>query len=157
VDSAARKIQAEALRLGLVVGLYTVEDAIAWADTVITEEPAPHASVIDVALASKRSLSVVISLLAQIPGEPHNVLALRSLLACLLNRLKANSDNAETIARDLYHLARTAPWPEEEFGGEAFWLDHTFELLREGLYRGTYADAVADLTSYLERNSRKTA
>jgi len=48
-----QKEQAEVLRLGLLAGVRTVGDAVAWADSVIAADPSPDIAVIEVASSSR--------------------------------------------------------------------------------------------------------
>ena len=149
-----QKAEAEGLRIALMAGLVRPAEVVEWADRIIEREDNPDAAVIEVALAAHRSINEIAGLLEEIPGEADRTMALRTLLRGLLIALEGNPLSAEPIAQKLYRLARTGEWPEEEFGSEAFWLDDTFELIREGTYRGSFEDAVKDLRDYLRRNSQ---
>jgi hypothetical protein len=47
-----QKTTAESLRLGLAAGYRSVRDAVAWADHILAEDPAPDVEIMDVAIES---------------------------------------------------------------------------------------------------------
>lgn len=149
-----RKAEAEALRVGLLAGINAIDDAIRWADSVIESEMKPHPTIIEVALAGSQPINRVLYLLEQVPGEADRSDALKVQMRMMLSRLEGDPTSAEAVAQHLYRLAATGDWPSASFGDEAYWLDDTFDLVRQGIYRGTYADAVNELRGYLRRNSR---
>jgi hypothetical protein len=148
------KAVAEGYRLGLMAGIDTVDAVVEWADSVIESEARPHSSIIEVALARDQPANRMIGLLEQIPGDVDDSEVLRAQMRRLLSCLEADPHSAEDVARRLYRLATAGPWPSEVFGDEAYWLEDTFEFVRQGHYRGTYDDAVNDLRAYFNRNIR---
>lgn len=62
------KADAERLRLGLITGLATVEDAVAWADEMIRAAPGPDDALLEIGLAGRRGRKDVIALLGEVPG-----------------------------------------------------------------------------------------
>ena len=143
------KTQAEAMRIGLSAGIYTVAGVVRWADTIIETRNAPDPAIIAVSLKGNDPASEVANCLFDVPGNGEYMEALRYVLRDLRRRLDHDPSSAEHIAQCLYQLASTTLWPEDEFGPEAYYLDDTFELLRTGTYRGAHHDAVRDLRDYL--------
>ena len=63
------KPQADAFSYGLVKGLVTVAEIVAWADGVIAETDAPEDWQIDLSLSGKKSPKEVLALLHRVPGS----------------------------------------------------------------------------------------
>ena len=145
------KTEAEALRLGLVSELAAPLDVIRWADRTIADEPTPHISLIDLALAVDEGAERLVLRLADVPGDGSLDTAIRLLLKALLLRLECGAD-PRAVAEYLYRLSRTTTWPEEQFGTEPYWLDDLFqpETAFGGIY---YLDALAALRDYLTKHS----
>ena len=146
------KEEAEFLRWGLLAGYVTVREVVAWADAVISQEPAPDPSIIEIALAGRRPPADVVALLRDVPGDADPIPVRRRLLARMRQALDSDPTQGERIARWLYQLAAHGELPEEAFGWQAFGLDDTFELARTGGY-GSYAAAVTELREYLHRHT----
>ncbi|MFF2878451.1 hypothetical protein ACFVR2_19230 [Gottfriedia sp. NPDC057991] len=66
------KLNAEVNRLGLTIGLLTIEDVINWADNVIEHHDFPPYEIIELSLSSKESLEKVILKLMMFQGEVDN-------------------------------------------------------------------------------------
>ena len=148
------KTEADALRIGLSTGIYTVADVIRWADRLIETRNAPHPAIFALSLAVNEPSANVVSRLFDVPGEAEHTEVLRFLLRDLHRRLDDDPSSAEWIAQSLYRLASSTDWPEDELGAEALYLDDAFELLRTSIYRGSHDDAVSDLREYLRKNGR---
>ena len=150
------KESAESLRCGLLVGYVTVRETVAWAGAVIAQEPAPHPTIIEVALAGRQPPADVAALLREVPGDADPIRVRRRLLARMLQALDRDPTQGERIAQWLYQLAVHGELPEEAFGWQAHGLDDTFEAARTGVY-GSHAAAVTELREYLHRHSVLTA
>ncbi len=147
-----QKEEAELLRHGLLAGVRTVADAVAWADQVIAADPKPDIAVIEVAISGLRHIADVIALLRDVPGECDPIVVIRRFMADLRSALAANPARGPEVARWLYQLATSGDLPEEHFGQEAYALEDWFALASSGTY-GTYADALRHLEAYLERHA----
>lgn len=149
------KTEAEALRLALLSELASPQDVIRWADRTIAEEPTPHISIIDLALALGEGAERLMLRLSDVPGDGSLDAAIRLLLKVLLQRFDGGAD-PRTVAEYLYRLSRTTPWPEEQFGIAPYWLDDLFhpETAFGGIY---YRDALAALREYLMKHTANVA
>jgi len=150
------KVEAETLRCGLLAGCATVDEAVAWADGIIAQEVMPDIAVIDVSLASRRTPVEVAALLEAVAGEADGITVRRRLMSRMLHALNQDPGRGDEIARWLYSLAARGELPEAEFGTEAYALEDTFDLARQGIH-GTVEGAVAELRTYLERRSAAPA
>jgi hypothetical protein len=153
MDEQRLKDEAELLRWSLEAGFRTVGDAVAWADSVIEAHPQPPISIIEIALAGRRSLADMATLLAAVPGEPAATPARRNWFAEVLRVLDAQPEMGEAVARVLARLTAAEVLPSDEFGWDAYGLVDAFELARQGV-AGTYEDAMDDLRDYLTRHVR---
>jgi hypothetical protein len=93
---AQQKNEAERMRLGISGGWLRVAEAVAWADTQIAQAPDPPASLLDIALAGKRTREEVAGLLATVPGSADTIWVMRACLADLLGTV----EREPTLARD---------------------------------------------------------
>jgi hypothetical protein len=147
-----QKEEAEVLRHGLLAGVRTVADAVAWADSMVAADPKPDIAVIEVASSARRSTADVVALLRDVPGECDSVAAIRRAMADLRTALASEPARGLEIARWLYQLGTSGELPEEQFGQEAYSLEDWFYLASRGMY-GTSADALRNLDAYLERHA----
>lgn len=144
------KEDAETLRFCMLNGWAAVADAVAWADGVITSSASPDASVIEVALAGRRSRLEVAQLLEDVPGDADSVRVRRRALRRMLHLLDERPDRGYALAHSLYELAVSGELPEDEFGSEPYALEDAFD--RTGVC--TQRDAVASLRDYLVQQSQ---
>jgi hypothetical protein len=147
-----QKESAEALRFGLAAGSSSVADAVAWADRVVVEDPAPDVAIIEVALAVGRAAADVIALLGFVAGQADAITVTRRVLAGFLRELDAHPERGDEIARRLYQGVGQGWLPEEHFGWEASALDDEFDLARTGFY-ASRESPLRQLRSYLSREA----
>ena len=93
------KNEAEHLRFGIRGGWLNVEQAVAWADSQISQSPAPPPALLDVALARNRSRGEVVTLLAAVPGSADMTSVMRRCLADLLELVERQTDVARDVAK----------------------------------------------------------
>lgn len=129
-----RKEEAEALRLGLVAGIASVADAVAWADEVIMADPRPDSAILDVSLAAKQPAFEVAKLLGAVRGPVDLERAARLLLGRMLRLLDEEPRRGGELAVSLYRLATNGALPDDRFGIEPYFLDDEFDLVRQGIY-----------------------
>jgi hypothetical protein len=151
--SVRRRTEAESIRAGIIAGVQTVKDAVAWADSAISEETSPHPSIIEIALSGNRRPQDVISLLSEVPGTFDRIDVYHRLLRTMLQELDKRPTTAEAIAKSLYRVAASPEWPDEVLGTQPYALDDSFDLVHEGY--GRFEDAVAALRAYLEQHAAK--
>lgn len=145
------KEDAEAFRLGLLAGTVTVPEVVSWADDAIAAAETPDATIIEIALAGRRSPADVVALLREVPGDADHARTVRRVFRGMLDALKGDPHRGAEIARGLYQLALNGELPEREFGWRAYDLEEAFHLAQTGIYR--IQDALADLQRYLEEHS----
>ncbi len=143
-----QKRDAELLRLGLIAGTHTVEDAVAWADAVIGVDPHPDIEVIEVAMAARRRPAEVAALLRDVPGAIDPVLVVRHWLAELREAVVADPARAPALASMLYRLALGHYLQDPEMTSEAWGLEEWFEF-------NTHEAGVQAVLDYLDRHARR--
>lgn len=89
---------AEVYRLGLTIGMFTVDEVIAWSDSVVAVDPNPDFALFDISSAGKVSEGKMATLLRAMGGD-HDPKTARKVVYGLLGRkLKADPGASETIA-----------------------------------------------------------
>ncbi len=111
-----QKPEAEALRLGMLAGLFTRADAVAWADNLIGELDKPCNELIDLSTSDGLDGSGFTALLSSIPGAPDAELTKRILLGRVRQRLAQGAEVFASIAQLADLVALTA---EEKKGLES--------------------------------------
>jgi hypothetical protein len=86
--------EADALRIGMLAGIYTRADAVTWADLAIAELDKPCGELIDLSTSEGLDASSFAALLGAMPGEADLALTKRILLARLGAKLAKGADLA---------------------------------------------------------------
>jgi len=108
-----QKPEAEALRIGMLAGLFTRADAVRWADELIGELDKPCGQLIDLSTSEGLDGSSFSALLASIPGEADAALTRRILLGRVRLKL-AQSGDLGAVLPSLAQLADLVPLTDEE-------------------------------------------
>lgn len=89
---------AEVYRLGMTIGMFTVDEVIVWADSVIAVDANPDFALFDISTAGKVSEGKMATLLGAMGGD-HDPKTARKVIYGLLGRkLKADPGAADSIA-----------------------------------------------------------
>jgi hypothetical protein len=105
--------EADALRIGMLAGIFTRGDVVTWADLAIAELDKPCGELIDLSTSEGLDGSSFAALLGSIPGEADLGLTKRILLARLGEKLAKGADLA-SLAPSLAQLAELVPFTDEE-------------------------------------------
>ena len=141
------KLQAEVLRIGILGGYVSPEEAIAWADALIESlSPAP-ADLIEVSLSGGRRDDVA-SALAQVSGSFDEESLRRTLLRKMADIAFSRPQFCRQIARALYQLAVEGRAPTRADESAMFTFDDAYDLAESGAF-GTIEDVDAELREYL--------
>lgn len=108
-----QKPEAEALRIGMLAGLFTRADAVAWADNLIAELDKPCGELIDLSTSEGMDGSSFTALLTSIPGAPDAALTKRILLGRARQKLSQGADVSACLAQ----LADLVAFSDEEKQG----------------------------------------
>jgi hypothetical protein len=90
---------AEVYRLGLTIGLFTVEEVIAWSDSVVASAADPDFGLIEVSSAGKVSEGKMASLLREVGGESDPKTARRVIYGLLGRKLKEGASPDQIAAQ----------------------------------------------------------
>jgi len=96
--------KAAIFRIGLQVGVYTVDDVIEWVDAEISRVETPDDLLLDLTLMKASNPSDVLSKLRALSSNADNMLALRRVLGEMYPLLRSNSQYGPTFAKGLYEL-----------------------------------------------------
>jgi hypothetical protein len=148
---ATLKADAEALRLGLILGLVHPNRVIAWADRIIMADRTVEAPVVlDLALAADRPLAELVSLLGEVPGTVDAAAVGRRLARQLREALAADTLDVVSVARAMYRLLREGYAPDREFESMAYSAHDEVDLALQGIY-GTLEEVRTEVAQFLDR------
>ncbi|MCL1696992.1 MULTISPECIES: hypothetical protein [unclassified Lysinibacillus] len=135
------KVTAEVYRLGILIGFYTVQDIIKWADNVIERLDHPPYEVIEVSLSSQKKPIDVCSKLKLFNEGLNNDDLPSKILLGLLNDYFLSTNNASDVFSmltrliDHLQLEESNEWIEREmvYLSDAFYLadQHIYGDLKE--------------------------
>ena len=108
-----QKPEAEALRIGMLAGLFARADAVRWADRLIDELDKPCSELIDLSTSEGLDRSSFAALLASIPGEADPALTRRILLGRARRKLAQGGELAAVLP-SLAQLAELVELTGEE-------------------------------------------
>ncbi|HEY3450866.1 MAG TPA: hypothetical protein VGK67_31200 [Myxococcales bacterium] len=94
-----QKPEAEALRIGMLAGLFTRADAVAWADNLIGELDKPCNELIDLSTSDGLDGSSFAALLSSIPGAADAALTKRILFGRARQKLSQGGDVSACLAQ----------------------------------------------------------
>ncbi|MGC4120567.1 MAG: hypothetical protein QM765_39510 [Myxococcales bacterium] len=94
-----QKPEAEALRIGMLAGLFTRADAVAWADDLIGELDKPCNELIDLSTSDGLDGSSFAALLTSIPGQADAEATKRILLGRARQKLSQGQDVSACLAQ----------------------------------------------------------
>jgi hypothetical protein len=118
------KCEAEALRLGIILGLVEPAEVVAWADRLILQDRAAEfPTLLDLSVSATQPLGELISLLGAIPGEVARA-RIGALLARQLCRgLVAGHFDVVAPAQGMFRLVLEGHAPDTEFVEMAYVAD----------------------------------
>lgn len=146
------KLEAESLRLRLIGGWGSIEEAVALADRVIEVSDRPIEPFLELSMAGERHVLDVAALLSRVPGEVRYERAVRSALAALRDWVaddQARGRRAVSCLRTAYFARLFEP---EEVGWDADMVVDSYELARDGTY-GSEASAFEALRAFFDRHA----
>lgn len=135
--------RAEALAVGLEIGSTSVDDVVAWADSVIAAEEHPHWSLCEIATMGKSYEPDVARALREVPGELDEAWVRQEVIRQLARGLAEDRSRADKIASALYNLAMAEELPDEELRSIAWWAWDALSLADDGIVEET-RDQVVD-------------
>ncbi|TQR30098.1 hypothetical protein C7Y47_16575 [Lysinibacillus sphaericus] len=146
------KVTAEVYRLGIIIGFYTVQDVIKWADNVIERLDNPPYEVIAISLSSQEKPIDVCSKLNLFKGGLNNDDLPSKILLGLLNDYFISSNNLSDVFSMLFRLSDhlqledSNKWIEVEMN----YLSDAFYLADQNIY-GDLNEVGTNLKNYLSQ------
>ncbi|MFB7155549.1 hypothetical protein [Lysinibacillus sp. NPDC056232] len=145
-------VMAEVYRLGILIGLYTVQDVIKWADNVIERLDNPPYEVIEISLSSQEKPIDVCSKLKLFNGGLNNDDLPSKILLGLLNEYFLSINNVSDVFSMLFRLSdhlqleESNEWIEVEMN----YLSDAFYLADQNIY-GDLNEVGNNLKNYLSQ------
>ncbi len=152
VEADETKVEAEVLRLLIVIGLRRVDDAVKWADETIAAALHPAIEVIEVAQGGRLASIDMAGLLRAVLGEADKEVVAGRVFRELLRELDHEGADVAVLTRGLKALEQWDDLPST-WQSEAAWLDEALYLARSGIH-GNTSDVLAELREYLVRHAQ---
>ncbi len=146
------KVTAEVYRLGILIGFYTVQDIIKWADNVIERLDHPPYEVIEVSLSSQKKTIDVCSKLKLFNEGLNNDDLPSKILLGLLNDYFLSTNNASDVFSMLTRLIDHLQLEEsnERIEREMVYLSDAFYLADQHIY-GDLKEVENNLKNFLSK------
>jgi hypothetical protein len=146
------KETAEVYRLGLLIGFFTVSDAVLWADSIISSEKKPHIAIINIAMSRNEHPEDIARQLDALPGKFDSKVVSRQLVRLMSEKLTQDEKQAHHIAHCLYQMVLydMSPGPEAERSMRYF--DDALDLASQGIH-GNPAKIIEELKVFLQKSS----
>ena len=150
------KLIGEVYKLGISIGLFTIQDVIRWADTVIEQLDIPPYELIDLSLSSINNVDTVIQKLMELKGEFNPDVPPKIILGILNNYLDDTQDMIHVIQlmdKLVQYLPACCEWIESEihFLSDEYYLaeQKIYGNVKELFHRlGHFLDQFKDYTKY---------
>lgn len=130
--------EAKYYELGLVLGLFTRTEVIAWSDNLIKAIKKPSDNLIEISLSGQKSTNELCALLNRFDKvdkyKEISVSAFKRICSVLRNRIDKKEMSFDEVAQKLYFVSQyphiLLPVEQEEFCN---WVDDEFSLARQGI------------------------
>lgn len=99
------KEQAEACRIGLIIGLLSQQEVTGWADGIIEADDSPDSAIIDISMMGSADLPALVSALFDVRGEADSGRVVNTALGACADKLRQGSLTADEAAAVLDRLA----------------------------------------------------
>jgi hypothetical protein len=110
------KLAAEYYRIGLVAGIVSIAEVVAWADRLISLEDTVDSALFDVSLAGSKSIDEMDSVLRGVRGAANPEAVGEALLGRLADELRAGKRDVGTVICLAHHLIRTGVLSDKQSG-----------------------------------------
>jgi hypothetical protein len=149
------KTTAEYFRRGLILGLHSVANALAWIDMILITEPTPDIAIIEASLCGSRGPIAVAEWLAYTPGVFDKRTVARRLLGAMHVWLSQDRAKAAKVAHWLYQMALDGDTPDGVAEERMWYFDDAFGLATDGVY-GNAEELCEELIAFLAQYDRHT-
>ena len=128
------KLQAELLRIGILGGYVSPEEAVAWADALIETSVSARADLIEVSLSGGKRGEDVAHALAQVVGEVGEEELRHAFLRHMADVVFSQPAKGRNVARTLYRLALEGGAPTWEAESAMLTFDDAYDLAESGIF-----------------------
>lgn len=138
----------EVYRLGLIIGYFSIDDIIDWADYLIEMEEEPNFEIIEISLSKNRGRSYIIEKLNHMEYNLKSDLVPKILLGLIYKDFDMNKDSVDylkSFAKMLYELSLHI---SDESVGED--VKYEISIVEDYLESALYYDANFSLDSFLK-------
>ncbi|WP_444900119.1 hypothetical protein ACJJIX_01995 [Microbulbifer sp. VAAC004] len=143
------KTQAKIKRIGLLVGLYTIDDIVKWAEKIILDlDDIEEYEIFDIAGGQMMNVNEMSSLLAQLSGGEDSENVLPHLYADLKSKAQNSREGVRLAVSCLANLSSLTSGNE----GSLYFKD-AFEDADKGVY-GNESSLTNELFLFLEKKSQ---
>ena len=143
------KLMADVYRIGISIGLFSIQEVIKWTDNIIDQLDTPPYELIDLSLSAKEKLENITLKLMKVKGEVDNELPPKIILGLLNNNLNDMQDMQnviETMDKLIKYLPASCEWMEMEI----HFLSDGFYLAEENVY-GELGEVLNNLKIFLNQ------
>jgi hypothetical protein len=145
------------LARALEIGALSVEDAVAWADGVISREDHPDSSICEVAMAGRKYPQDLVSLLREVPGRFDETEVRGKVLRILAEGLQQDRRRADQVAHCLYQLALAGDVDDQRLHRIAWWAWDGLDLADAGLIQQTREQVIDELVAALHEAAQEVS
>lgn len=146
------KEQAEFYRVGLLLGLISLSDAVAWCDSIITAEEAPDIGIIEASISGSQGVSAVAAALTQVEGEFDYRTVTKRIFRAMYDLVKNDRSQAHEVASMLYQMASENDLPSLDCEAEMWAFCDAIHLAAEGIL-GDKDKLIDEMVDFLEAHS----
>lgn len=143
------KLTAEVYRVGISIGIFTVQEVIKWADNVIETLENPPYEIIDLSLSSKLNIEEFMLKLELIKGDVEQDLPPKIILGLLNDYLYIQQDINDVITimdKLIKYLPENCEWMKVEI----HFLSDGFYLAKNGTY-GDLKEMTCEIKQFLNQ------
>lgn len=132
------KTIAEVYRLGLIIGYFSKNEVIQWADNLIEQMENPSSELIDVSMTASGKSADVAHALNLIRGDYSEELAIKIVLGMLYRRLKEQSNQSDIVDVVDYLGRLTNAVSVDSMGEDVYWeidsIGDAYYLVEQNIY-----------------------
>ncbi|BCB05138.1 hypothetical protein KH172YL63_32710 [Bacillus sp. KH172YL63] len=143
------KLNAEVYRLGLLIGFFSIQEVIIWADTLIEQLDKPPYEIIMLSLSSKDDICTVERKLSEIKGE-YDTELLPKIIMGLMNDYLHDKENTGRVIKSLEQLLKYLPSNDDEIESEIHFLSDGYYLAHQNIY-GEEQEVLDNLRVFLQQ------
>ncbi|GGA48818.1 hypothetical protein [Psychrobacillus lasiicapitis] len=142
------KLNAEVYRIGVSIGLLTVEDIVKWADAVIDQSDAPPYELIELSLSAKKKIDDITLSLMEIRGDFNDNDLPPKIILGLLNEYLNRPEDIASVIEKMDKLIKYLSDSDEWIVMEIHFLSDGYYLAEKNIF-GDLKEVHTDLKEFL--------